>query len=54
VTAAAGAIACFLLVPQFGAIGGAAALLVSESVGGLVALYTYFDIRRAAVQPAQN
>jgi len=54
VTATAGAIACFLLIPQFGAIGGAAALLVSESVGGLVALYVYLDLRRAAMQPAPH
>jgi O-antigen/teichoic acid export membrane protein len=53
VTAVAGAVACFVFVPQFGAIGGAAALLVSESVGGLAALFVYFDIRRSAVQPAQ-
>jgi O-antigen/teichoic acid export membrane protein len=54
VTAAAGAMACLVLIPQFGAIGGAAALLVSESVGGLVALYVYLDIRRAHIQPAQH
>jgi O-antigen/teichoic acid export membrane protein len=54
VTAAAGAVACLVLVPQFGAIGAAAALLVSESVGGLAALFVYFDIRRGAVQPAQR